>query len=266
LAEPSASPLAGKRIVITRATLQSSELFDKLSGYGAIPILLPLISFAPPDDYAPLDAAVSQWNKLDWVMFTSAFAVQAVVGRAARLRRNLAAGAPPPYVAVVGPATRDKAIEAGFAVEHTAQTHVGIALAQELGKRVKGRRVLLPRSNRANPDLPLALTRNGAQVTEVIAYRTIRPVDADKERLARVARGEDDAILFFSPSAVHSFLELSGKKQLSILQDRMAITAIGPVTARALHDAGVRRIVQAAEPTASAVVDALETRFATRHR
>jgi uroporphyrinogen-III synthase len=264
LVEASASPLAGKRIVITRAALQSSELFDKLSGSGAIPILLPLISFGAPDDYAPLDAALSQWNKLDWVMFTSAFAVQAVVGRAARLRRNLAAGTPPPHIAVVGPVTGGKATQAGFAVEHTAQTHLGVALAQELAKRVKGKRVLLPRSDRANPDLPLALTANGAHVIEVVAYRTLRPADADQERLARVARGEADAILFFSPSAVHSFLELSGKKQLSILQDRMAITAIGPVTARALQDAGVRRIVQAAEPTASAVVDALESRFATR--
>ena len=114
MADASASPLAGKRIVITRAVLQSSELVDKLSGSGAIPILLPLISFAPPDDYAPLDAVLSQWSKLDWVMFTSAFAVQAVTGRAARLRRNLTAGCPPPYIAVVGPATRDKAIQAGF--------------------------------------------------------------------------------------------------------------------------------------------------------
>jgi len=264
LAEASASPLSGKRIVITRAALQSSELFDKLSSSGAIPILLPLISFAAPDDYAPLDAALSKWNRFDWVMFTSAFAVQAVVGRAAHLRRNLTAGIPPPYIAVVGPTTRDKATQAGFAVEHTAQTHLGVALAQELGKRVKGKRVLLPRSNRANPDLPLALAKNGAQVNEVVAYRTVRPVDADQDRLARVARGEADAILFFSPSAVHSFLELSGQKQLSILQDRVAITAIGPVTARALQDAGVHRIVQAAQPTASAVVEALESRFAHR--
>jgi uroporphyrinogen III methyltransferase/synthase len=264
VAELPQSPLAGKRIVITRAALQSSELFDKLSGSGAIPILLPLISFAPPHDYAPLDAALSQWNRLDWVMFTSAFAVQAVVARAARLRRNLAAGAPPPYIAVVGPATRDKASQAGFAVEHIAQTHVGVALANELGKRVRGKRVLLPRSNRANPDLPLALAKNGAQVTEIVAYRTLRPIDADREQLARVTRGEADAILFFSPSAVHSFLELSGKKQLSILQDRIAIAAIGPVTARALRDAGVHRIVLAPEPTASAVVTALASRFATR--
>ena len=263
MAEAPASPLAGKRIVITRAAPQSSELFEKLSSSGAIPILLPLVSFAAPENYAPLDAALLQWSRFDWAMFTSAVAVQAVIARAARLGCALAKVSPP-QIAVVGPATQAKAEEAGFAVDHTAQTHVGVALAEELGKRLNGKRVLLPRSDRANPDLPDALKKLGAEVTQVVAYRTLRPTDADKEKLAGVARGEADAILFFSPSAVHNFVELSGRKQLSTLQDRVAMAAIGPVTANALRELGVHRIVLAPEPSASAVVDALESRFANR--
>jgi uroporphyrinogen-III synthase len=264
VAEASASPLAGKRIVITRAALQSSELFEKLSESGAIPILLPLVTFAAPENYAPLDSALFQWSRFDWVMFTSAFAVQAVMGRATRQGRTLTKNPPPPHIAVVGPATREKAEKLGFRVEHTAQTHVGVALAQELRDRLPGKRVLLPRSDRASPDLPSALQKLGAKVTEVIAYRTLRPSDADKEKLARVARGEADAILFFSPSAVHNFVELSGRKQLNILQDRVAMAAIGPVTAGALREVGVHRIVLAQEPSASAVLQALESRFAQR--
>lgn len=262
MANVSASRLAGKRVVITRAALQSSELFERLSGSGAIPVLLPLVSFSAPESYAPLDAALLEWNRFDWVMFTSAYAIQAVVGRAVRQGRNLSKNTPTPCIAVVGPATKDKAEKAGFAVHHVARTHLGVALVEELGDRLRGQRVLLPRSDRANPDLPSALRKFGAQVTEVIAYRTVRPSDADQEKLAGVARGQADAILFFSPSAVQSFLELSSKKQLSILQDRVAMVAIGPVTARALRDAGVHRIVLAPEPTASAVVEALESRFA----
>jgi len=263
VAEATASPLTGKRIVITRAALQSSELVEKLSSSGAIPILLPLVSFAAPENCAPLDAALLQWSRFDWVMFTSAFAVQAVLGRAARLGRVLDKLSPP-QIAVVGPATRDKADKAGFSVDHTAQTHLGVALAEELGQRLHGKRVLLPRIDRANPDLPNALEKLGAQVTQVVAYRTLRPTDSDKEKLARVANGEADAILFFSPSAVHNFVELAGRKPLSILQDRVAMAAIGPVTANALRELGVRRIVLALEPSASAVVDALESRFANR--
>lgn len=262
MADVPPSPLAGKRIVITRAALQSSELFEKLSSSGAIPVLLPLVSFAAPEDYGPLDAALLQWRRFDWVMFTSAYAIQAVLVRAARHGRTLTSHSP--KIAVVGPATRDKATRAGFSVEHMAQTHLGVALAEELEDRLSGKRVLLPRSDRANPDLPTALRKLGAHVTEVIAYRTVRPSDADQERLARVARGEADAILFFSPSAVHSFIELSGRQQLKSLQDRVAMAAIGPVTAGALREAGVHRIVIAVEASASAVVQALESRFTKR--
>jgi uroporphyrinogen-III synthase len=262
VAESSTSPLAGKRVVITRAALESSELLERLSGFGAIPIFLPLISFAAPESYAPLDTALLEWSRFDWVMFTSAYAVQALITRAARQGRSVTKNAATPRIAVVGPATKDKAEKAGFFVHHMARTHLGVALAEELGDSLGGKRVLLPRSDRANPDLPSALRKFGARVTEVIAYRTVRPTDADQEKLAGVARGEADAILFFSPSAVHSFVELSGRKQLSILQDRVAMAAIGPVTARALREFGVHRIVLASEPSAAAVVQALESRFA----
>jgi uroporphyrinogen-III synthase len=97
-----------------------------------------------------------------------------------------------------------------------------------------------------------------------VAYRTMRSSDAGQERLARVAKGEVDAILFFSPSAVHSFVELAGSQPLILLQNRVAMAAVGPVTAGALREIGVQRIVQAPEATAGAVVGALEEYFASR--
>ena len=262
MAEVSTSPLAGKRVVITRAALQSSELFDKLKHCGAIPVVLPLVSFAPPDDYSPLDSALRRWKQFNWVMFTSAFAVQAVVARAAKVGRNLAKGEAPPDIAVVGPATKDKAEKAGFFVEHQARTHLGVSLAEELGDRVRDKYVLLPRSDRANPDLPSALRQLGADVTEVIAYKTLRPTDADQEAIARVAKGQADAVLFFSPSAVHTFVDLVGRERVKALAARVAMASIGPVTAAALRDAGVQRIVTASEATPDAVVSALEGCFA----
>jgi uroporphyrinogen III methyltransferase/synthase len=253
-------------VVITRAALQSSELYEKLTALGAVPILLPLVSFAPPENYSLLDSALRDWKKFDWVIFTSAYAVQAVVSRAIKQGRNLAKGGAPPLVAVVGPATREQTEKAGLFVEHMAQTHLGVALAEELGDSVRNHKVLLPRSDRANPDLPAALQRLGAKVTEVIAYRTLRPSDADQERVARVAKGEADAILFFSPSAVNGLVELIGRERLKSLQNRMAMAAIGPVTARALRDAGVQRVVTPGESTASSVVAALENSFTTTSR
>jgi uroporphyrinogen-III synthase len=111
--------------------------------------------------------------------------------------------------------------------------------------------------------LPLALRRHGAEVTEVIAYRTLRPTPVEERSLRQIADGTADAVLFFSPSAVQHFSELSGGEQLRALQDKLAITAVGPVTANALREAGVQRIVLAGDTTGAAVVEALENHFAS---
>jgi uroporphyrinogen-III synthase len=262
VAEATASPLAGKRVVVTRAALQSSELFETLSSRGAIPISLPLVSFAVPQDYAPIDAALLQWDQFDWVIFTSANAVQAVVTRSKTLDRDLNQAGKSPHIAVVGPGTREGAQKSGFSVDYAAKTHLGVALAQELGPRLRDETVFLPRSDRANPDLPAALRRFGATVTEVVAYRTVRPTETDQQRLARIVQSEADAVLFFSPSAVHNLTELLDRDQLGRLQHRVALVAIGPVTAGALGELGVQRMLMAADTTTAAVVDALEQHFA----
>src|SRR5258708_37620933 len=137
--------------------------------------MLPLVAFADPEDFAPLDAAIAQIEQFDWIIFTSAQAVRAVLNRSIALKKPLIRAGSKVQVASVGPVTAEAARQAGFPVEYIAETHTGAALAKELGERLRGTRVFLPRSNRANPDLPPALERYGAEVTEVIAYRTLRP-------------------------------------------------------------------------------------------
>jgi uroporphyrinogen III methyltransferase / synthase len=254
--------LAGKRIVITRAAAQSEALAKELSARGAAPVVLPLLSFAEPEDFVPLDEAIAGIDQLDWLVLTSAQAVRAVTERATDLQRPLVRVGSRLRVACVGPVTADAARKANLPVEYVAVTHNGVALANELGSKLQGARVFLPRSDRANPDLPEALKRYGARVTEVIAYRTLRPGEVTQDGLKKIAEGQADAVLFFSPSAVQHFAELVGAEQLHKIQDMLAITAVGPVTANALRDAGVQRAVVAADTTAASVMEALEKYFA----
>jgi uroporphyrinogen III methyltransferase/synthase len=256
------SSLAGKRIIITRAARQSVELLDKLGQLGALPSMLPLVSFSAPEDYSPLDAALEQLEQFDWIIFTSENAVRAVVKRAS-VRGNLrnVAGRRS-RAAAVGPTTAVAAERAGFFVDYQAKTHSGAALANELGERVRNQSIFLPRSDRANPDLPGLLRAHGAQVTEVVAYRTVTPVNLDREKIAAIVSGETEALLFFSPTAVENFSGIAGDRTLVDLQQRMAITAVGPITAHELNQAGVHTLVVAVEPTSDAVIAALEKHFA----
>jgi uroporphyrinogen III methyltransferase/synthase len=260
------SALKGKRIVVTRAATQSEALAEQLSALGALPVILPLVAFAEPEDFAPLDKAIAQVEHFHWVIFTSGQAVRAFVGRSKQLNAALERRGSKVQIASVGPVSAEAVRQAGLPVEYVANMHNGVALAQELGERVKGRKVLLPRSDRANPDLPAALRAHGADVTEVVAYRTLQPSDADGLDLRRISSGEWDAILFFSPSAVQHYAELAGAEQLRKLQDRVVITAVGPVTANALREAGVARMVVAPDTTATSVIQALEQHFESATR
>lgn len=259
--ESTPKSLAGKRIVITRSAVQSDAIARELTARGAIPVVLPLVSFAEPEDFAPLDAAIMDIQRFDWMILTSAQAVRSVAKRCRDLKREIVGAKCKLRIACVGPVTAEAARQAGLPVEHVAETHSGAGLAEEMGSKLAGAKVLLPRSDRANPDLPVALKRHGAEVSEVIAYRTLRPSAVDEKNLSQIANGETDAILFFSPSAVQHFAELLGGEQLRVLQDRLAITAVGPVTANALRQAGVSRAVVAADTTGAAVIEALEKHF-----
>jgi uroporphyrinogen-III synthase len=253
--------LSGKRVVVTRAARQSVELVEKLSKLGALPIPLPLVAFSAPEDFGPLDDALDHLEQFDWIIFTSENAVRAVVKRAG-VRGNLrnVAGRRS-RAAAVGPTTAAAAERAGFFVEHQAKTHSGTALANELGERLREQTVFLPRSDRANPDLPTLLREYGAQVTEAIAYRTVTPVNLDQRKVAEIVDGEVDAILFFSPTAVDHFVGLVGDKVLQDLQNRVSMAAVGPVTADALQQAGVENGIVAEDTSVDAVVAALEKHF-----
>jgi len=262
VAEIAQSSLAGKRIVITRAALQSEALSKVLAGLGAIPLVLPLVEFGEPEDFGPVDEAIAQLNQFDWIIFTSGQAVRALVARSKDLGASLNPVGSKLQIAAVGPVSAEAVRQTGLPVEYVARTHSGVGLANELGERLRGRSMLLPRSDRANPDLPAALKTHGAEVTEVVAYRTLQPGEVDRQKLSRISAGEADAVLFFSPSAVQNFAELVGPEHFLGLQNGLAITAVGPVTAEALRHLKMERIIVAADTTTHAVVQALENHFA----
>jgi uroporphyrinogen-III synthase len=268
VAEALPSPLAGRNILITRASDQTESLVRELEARGAKPVLQPMISFHPPHDLAPLDKALRDLRTFDWLLLTSANAVRALVERSQALKLDVMNSFAAVRIAAVGPVTSEAARRAGFPVSRVATKHQGLALADEFATELARKRILLPRSNLASSDLPDALRRLGAQVTEVVAYRTFA-AEPEGEGQNQFSSGNLEAILFFSPSAVRNFLNWDeGKggqvlRSISDLSRKTAVVAVGPVTATALRQAGLRNIVQASNTTVPAVIEALESFFVT---
>lgn len=249
-------------MVVTRAAEQANELRQMLEACGALVVLAPMIRIVPPNDTTALDAALRDLASYDWLMLTSQNAVHSIADRAAALDVNLELQGPRAGVAAVGPATAKSATAAGLRVEYVAKVHRGSALADELAPQLPGARVLLPRSDRAGAELPARLRELGAIVTDVVAYCTVDAPDAHREPSSEAsldAAGDADAVLFFSPSAVHAF---AASGELAASGDTVMV-AIGPVTAAALQEAEAARIVEAQAATPEAVIRAMEAHFAS---
>ena len=137
----------------------------------------------------------------------------------------------------------------------------GAALAEELAGQLAGKRVLLPRSDRASEDLPAALRALKADVTEVIAYSTRIAKSLEPSELDMLRHGDVDVASFFSPSAFHNLAELVGLEALRELSGKIAIAAIGPVTAAAIREAGLKVDIVAAQASPKALVAAIEEHF-----
>ncbi len=162
-------------------------------------------------------------------------------------------------VAAVGNATAEAAQLAGFTVAHVGQGGTVATLVLELVSELREKRVFLPRSDRAASELAPRLQKFGAAVTEVIGYRTADITSIDPGARESVAAA--DAILFFSPSAVHSFAALQKSSALNTLADTVVVGAIGPVTSVALRNAGLRCDFQASEPSVEEIVATLAVHF-----
>jgi uroporphyrinogen-III synthase len=255
-------PLAGKRVVVTRALEQSHSLVDALRDAGAEPVLLPLVAFAPADNLADLDACLRNSARFDWVFFTSQNALRAVQQRCADLELPLDKVFADIKIAAVGPATAEAVTAAGLPVNFISRIHTGVALAEELSAEVQKKRVFLPRSDRANPDLIEVLNLHGWQVTPVVAYKTVSPNSESPDLQESLLHGDADAILFFSPSAVHHLRDLLGVQRFRDLSRQSVFVAIGPVSETALKANGVDRILLAADTTVAAAIATLSEYFA----
>jgi len=257
LANPS-QPLSGKRIVVTRAPDRSQELIRRLQDLGAEVCLLPMIGAVAPEDEQPLKDAICRLEEFDAILFVSRTAVEETYKRAGMLgKREVLAGSPERFTAVVGPATARAAREHGIRVDYVSSGHTGEGLVREVGKSLAGRSVFLPRSDRGDRRLGQTLREAGANVKEVVAYRTVQPEPPDPELIQKIRRAEIDVIIFASPSAIENLSETIEPADLASLAARVNFAAIGPTTAEALRKRGIRVEIIAKEPSSEGLTQAI---------
>lgn len=255
------SGLAGRTVVVTRAPEQAGEFSKLLRARGAVPVEIPTIEIVPPSSWEEVDRAIDRLPGHDWLILTSANAVQWFFGRVKERRGDLAClhGV---RICAVGPKTRELIEREGLTVDFVPTAYRAEALVEEAGAAAwRGKRILFPRAAEGRDVIPAAMQGLGAELDLVTAYRTV-PSSAGREQAQRLMReGGADAITFTSGSTVANFAALFDPGELPELQGKTIVACIGPVTAEAARAAGLRVDVLAPEATIPALVKALEHYF-----
>ncbi len=248
-------PLAGKRVVVTRAREQASEFAEKLRALGAEPIEFPLIQIVPPaDSYAALDDALVRIGSYDWLCFASVPAVKAFCERLALSGKDARAFATA-KIASVGPATAEALRAQGLQPDFQPQATTGAGLGEELPGKVGGHNILVPRAKDGDDGLIAALIAREGTVDAVIAYENeLDGIGADTVR-ERLAAGTIDAVTFTSSSTVKNFVAALGDSALPL---GVVVACIGPSTAKTAEEIlGRTPDVVASEHTTEGLVAAL---------
>lgn len=235
-------PLDGLRVLVTRPGCHPTDKWGQaIAKAGASVLAYPTIQVAPPPSWQPLDQALRELARYDWIVFTSASAVRFTLSR-------LPGGQLAPEklrVAAVGSETARFLRENGIRVDLLPAHQNQQGLAKAFGFLGPGTQVLLPRALDGQDVLVESLRRQGCCVDVVTAYQTV-PVDP------LPAFPAFDLAIFASPSALRSFVRQNGTEALA----RRTVAVIGPTTADEAMRHGLSPVV-AAQPNIDALISAI---------
>lgn len=251
-------PLAGRRVVVTRAQDQADSLSRLLQQQGAQVLELPCVKIVPPSRREPLIEALAGLGCYDWMVFTSANGVTAFFDSFFKAFEDLRdlGGA---RFAAVGPATAARLSALHLKVDLVPREHTAQAIARELAAcgSLENTRLLLLRAEVATPELPALLEHLGAIVDDVPCYRTVAETELGRAVASDLAANGADWITFTSGSTVTHFHARLNLPELKRRFPRLRLASLGPETTQALVALGLNPDVEATPHTLPGLVTAL---------
>ncbi|MFK5688695.1 uroporphyrinogen-III synthase [Ornithinimicrobium sp. LYQ92] len=251
-------PLFGWSILVPRTKEQSGPMTDRIAAYGASASVVPTISVEPPRTPQQMDRAVRGLvtGRYEWIGFTSVNAVRAVREKFEALGLDARSFAGLKLAAVGGvtaQALREWGLEPDLVPEGEESARGLLEVWPPFDEVLDPiNRVFLPRADIATDTLVAGLHEMGWEVDDVTAYRTVRAAPPAAPVREAIKGGAFDAVCFTSSSTVRNLVGIAGKPHPNTL-----VACIGPATAKAAEEHGLRVDVVAPEPSATRLVDAL---------
>ncbi|MEK7850428.1 MAG: uroporphyrinogen-III synthase, partial [Deltaproteobacteria bacterium] len=254
-------PLFGKRVVVTRAREQASDFVEILERQGACVVEFPTIEIVPPASWDAIDGALERLEAYDWALFTSVNGVKYFIerlkakGKDVRDLKGI-------KLCAIGPKTASEIEALGLRLDFVPKEFRAEGIIEGLGD-VKGMRILLPRAEVAREILPDELTRMGATVDVVTAYRTMRPEGKTAEIKDLFREGKIDIVTFTSSSTVTNFLQMFEEREGADLLHDVKVASIGPITAETAKKHGIETKIMPKNYTIPALAEAILDHYHT---
>ncbi|MBG9543578.1 uroporphyrinogen-III synthase [Cytobacillus firmus] len=217
------SPLDGMNVLVPRGKKEAQSFSALIRSYGGMPVEIPLIAFEPLRNKA-LFQARKQIHTYDWVIFTSKTAVDVFF-------ENFSLSSPFPKIAVIGEKTKKMIADKGLKVQFVPGEYVAEGFVEDFLPLVeKGMKVLIPKGNLARDYIAASLSEKGANVDEIIVYKTTFPRDSISLLREQLSGKGLDILPFTSPSTVDHFMEAIKELGFQNAVKNSLVGCIGPVT------------------------------------
>ncbi len=257
-------PLAGKTVLVTRSASQSNTFRHLLEEKGATVIEMPTLIIKPPSSWDGLDQNIKNLSQFDWLILTSANAVEYFFQRLNYLGKdsrdlNLV------KIAVVGQKTAEFLEKYGIKANYIPPNFIADSLIENFPESLNQKNILFPRVETGGREILIQeLTKKGAKVIEVAAYESGCPLEIDP--IAKEALQDQiiDIITFASSKTVKNFYQLIDQEilqttdfNLQSLLKNVAIASIGPETSKSCHQLLGKVNIEATEYTLEGLITAI---------
>jgi uroporphyrinogen III methyltransferase/synthase len=244
-------PLFGLRVLVPGSPITAQKLRAHLSTLGADVVLAPVIQITELPDRGAVDGALDRIATYDWLVFSSANGVDALLRRLHQ-RGDDARRLGTTKLAAIGSGTADRLAVYGLRADLTPEQFVAESLAAALEGHAPGKRILLVRASRGRDVLADALTAAGATVDQVAAYGSVDVEEPDPNVVAALTAGTIDWITITSSSTAQALVRLYGDALRGV-----RCASIGPIASATLRTLGHAPTAEATPHTTDGLVAAI---------